>query len=92
MSFFKLELKDGHRLTESEDLNQTEMLYVFLFQRGEEPQSEILDRGFRGGLGRDTLPCLCTPPRSLIIQANCKGNLKQKNTSGGGGGMKGNLR
>lgn len=59
MSFFKLELKDGHRLTESEDLNQTEMVYVFLFQRGEEPQSEILDRGFRGGLGRDTLSCLC---------------------------------
>ena len=59
MSFFKLELKDAHRLTESEDLNQTEMLYVFLFQRGEEPQSEILDRGFRGGLGRDTLSCLC---------------------------------
>ena len=55
MSFFKLELKDGHRLTESEDLNQTEMLYVFLFQRGAEPQSEILDRGFEIGVSHMTV-------------------------------------
>lgn len=55
MSFFKLELKDGHRLTESEDLNQTERLYVFLFQRGEEPQSEILDRGFEIGISHMTV-------------------------------------
>ena len=55
MSFFKLELKDGHRLTESEDLNQTEMLYVFLFQRGAEPQSEILDRSFEIGVSHMTV-------------------------------------
>ena len=46
-------------------------------------------------LGETICPVCVPPPRSLIIQANCKGNLKQKNTSGGGGGgggMKGNLR
>ena len=37
-------------------------------------------------LGETICPVCVPPPRSLIIQANCKGNLKQKNTSGGGGG------